>query len=1194
MDDPLDGDLQAMDEDSQESLTLKNAIKPLSDTQPSRSQDHERSQPATAHPQDGLRLLSRPQDNIVDPAASFTYGKPLKIIPGKFGRVAPSKPINHDPEDILGGNVHGASNGLAPENPRAVYEQVQPLLRADTRKPLPVEDHLPQNLPTNSGDRLQGILMSSSSRDPPDVRNTRVAHKDGAGSTEIETSRPHPPSDYHKRDSEMAFLARHLEKQQSKLSRYKKQAEGGTNAIRQLEESHAQLQEELLAANQQLADRSEKTSKLEGKCRQYREYLNSAIAEQQSLYKAASAKQAEATLDRLKQAVKMTVAECGFEKRELNNKIETVNEKLKHQEAALSREQETTQKLLQQEEAITSVQEAVKSIGSQIEQVAIKLTDAATRQVSQDETAARKTHSKLDNIVDRLSVLEKQIVPSTDIVQRLQEVNAETFASILGQVLSSQAEAHADVKKLSDGLENYMEDFWMKLEDREEVLTELLEQVKAENEQLGIHLQLKEEEYSALSNRLTETETIIQSREEELSALKDEIAVVEQAQADGIQEAARANLLHHECEKLKNDLAAKSTLASELQRRLQESEIALAVQGQEHARSTERLHSLWKQREEEARASQNVAVELARQEAVLEMNKAKEDLQMLLSQAEGDRATLQADLDTARQKISSMEDEGIRGSATVKELESELQMAQSRAVHLSVEATSKETDHQQMIDQHTMLIRDLEAKLADKEKAVSQLSEDVLAYDKQAQKLLDVLKQWTLENKAVKELASQLEMVEHGNLDGIDPSFKPLLEIDMLHKVIFRYCQSQEGTIPEAAKTKHGIERRTGEKQEDRADIQDHPPSSPPEPMPQYTVANKILDQFRRVTIKSPSGIAPSPRPPSVNTEQARRRTGDQPRSIMKFLSYDTLLVEGNDKEEQARPIENEHYSSRGALTGTTQRQLIAAPHHSQDEEEIRQPGLPSRGGSNRRTQGRPSATAKSRQEEQEVQQEPVEAERVLNHGGYNRGPYNRLVAGTKSRPDGSNVRSRSLKIELSKGSCDQDASTGQAHTPREPQKRKQLFPQESEMSRKRTKPDSKREKSLFSTPCSPPEQSTKQQHMMPVPSAPRKRGHRPSIVGLQPNSPIRGSQSAPDWHASRTPNVVTNSTQNALGQRTSSSTQSMSSQETSQDKEALYYERRRSIRGNEESQDSIAHSQDMRGGNEMSVSHTRRFQISP
>lgn len=58
------------------------------------------------------------------------------------------------------------------------------------------------------------------------------------------------------------------------------------------------------------------------------------------------------------------------------------------------RERETTQKLSQQEEAIISVQEAVKGIESQIEQVAIKVTDAAAHQASQGETAAGEAQSR--------------------------------------------------------------------------------------------------------------------------------------------------------------------------------------------------------------------------------------------------------------------------------------------------------------------------------------------------------------------------------------------------------------------------------------------------------------------------------------------------------------------------------------------------------------------------------------------------------------------------------------------------------------------------------------------------------------------------------------------------------------------------------------------------------------------------------
>lgn len=138
----------------------------------------------------------------------------------------------------------------------------------------------------------------------------------------------------------MALMERRAQKQQSKLAKYRKQTEGRVNVIQKLEQSHAQLQEQLAAANQQLADRSEKTLKLEDKCRQYKEYLNSAIAEQQGLYKAANEKcehamtqmrdaehkqkavseqerrQVEATRERLTRMVKSTITEYKFKEQQ--------------------------------------------------------------------------------------------------------------------------------------------------------------------------------------------------------------------------------------------------------------------------------------------------------------------------------------------------------------------------------------------------------------------------------------------------------------------------------------------------------------------------------------------------------------------------------------------------------------------------------------------------------------------------------------------------------------------------------------------------------------------------------------------------------------------------------------------------------------------------------------------------------------
>ncbi|KUI69489.1 hypothetical protein VM1G_05222 [Cytospora mali] len=1349
----------ALDEDSQDPSTLKKGMEPLSDTYLPQVKTMDTYQrPPTSHDV-GLRLLSRPQDTDIDPAASFTYGKPIKITPGQFGRTVPSKPVNPVDGEALFNNVPSVRGGPNIERSKVVASgQVEASSSSIPRKSPPIEYHQPQDPQSNSRDKFPTTRISS-----PDMdlalrgRDTIVAHQGGeafpAGPqqsskhpqhyqqpamktntatiqvheqkhrlslpNDTSVSSPQVPEhpsrsgpshqtsqanrpmrdirrvqnvntptnramsrssahgsniskkrsghhgsvpgtarasrthqslgyevtpttrrrgrrspmvssrasslaqehltrkscdleylaggvvqslnglfttikdDSKRKDMEMAWLERHVEKQQSKLSQYKKLAEGKTTAIQQLEESQAQLQEQLITANQQLADRSEKTSKLEEKCRQYKEYLNSAIAEQQGLYKAANAKcedaikqmreaenkqkavseqerrQAEAARERLSQIVKSTVAECKFKEQQFTDKIELLNQKIQQQEADISRERETTQKLFQKDkaiisvqEAMTSVQDAIHSIGSQLEQVAVKVTEVASRQVDQDKATAKESQSSLDIIAERLSSLEKQVAPSNDIIHELQESNEKIYASIMECVLGSQTETQAGVQKLSDVIEDYMEDFWMKLEDREDILTELLEQTKAENEELETHLQLKEEECSSLFERLSQTEAIVQQREKELTALREEIAEVEQAQADDIEEVARANMLRQEYQKVKEDLVAKATLASELQSRLHESELALTTQCQEHSKSIEKLHKLLQQREEEALAAQRAAVEIARQEVMCDMIKAKETIQTLLNQTKEERATLQDELNAARQKISSMEEEDRRGSAIVRTLESELQAAQSQAVSLGEKASQNDIEHQRVIEQHSKLIRDLEDKLSVKEQAVAHLSKDAHDYDEKAQKVLGGLKQWAQENQAVKDFASELEKAEHGNFDSINPKFKPLFEIETLHRAIFQYCQAQEKPASSAMNLHNGSERRNGQQQTARAKVMtDCPPSSPPRTIPPSTMAGRILDQIRRVTIRSPSGIMSSPKPPSVQTEQTRRRTAGPPKSIMKVSTCSTSLITDDDKEKQGRCGEEEYYSGRSLFTGRTYGRSTSAAELRQ-EEVVREPELPSRGSFGRRTYGRPVTAVKPLQEEEEAQ-EPAEVGRVLSRGIFNRGPYNRLVEGTRSQ-----YHKIKSAVEDPSG---QDTNTGEVHLAQEPRKHQPVFSHETEMSRKRVKTDNKREKSLVLTPHSPTEQQTEQEQVMSVPSAPRK-PHRTAIVGSEPSSPIRIPLIAQNKYASQTQGVVSDSSRDRTERRMSSNTQSISSQDSSQE----HHQRRHSTRGNE-SQVPVTHSRNVR-----------------
>lgn len=128
-------------------------------------------------------------------------------------------------------------------------------------------------------------------------------------------------------------LKRCIKKQQDQLAHYEADSSTKTNAIQELEEERAQLLKQLEDSKVELSGRSARLSKLEEKCRTYKEYLNEAVDEQQKLYKATrdkcdaavtqmkgeeekrkalqkrELKQAEAAREQLRQVVKATVDE---------------------------------------------------------------------------------------------------------------------------------------------------------------------------------------------------------------------------------------------------------------------------------------------------------------------------------------------------------------------------------------------------------------------------------------------------------------------------------------------------------------------------------------------------------------------------------------------------------------------------------------------------------------------------------------------------------------------------------------------------------------------------------------------------------------------------------------------------------------------------------------------------------------------
>ncbi|KAL1867280.1 hypothetical protein Daus18300_006399 [Diaporthe australafricana] len=685
------------------------------------------------------------------------------------------------------------------------------------------------------------------------------------------------------------------------------------------------------------------------------------------------------------------------------------------------------------------------------------------------------------------------------------------------------------MQKLAVDVEDYMEDFWLKLEAREDVLTELLEQTQADNIQLQADLQIREDERNGLLDRLEQAGSTIRQSERDLADLKDEIADLEQIQADGLQQTARADSLHEECEKLKVDIAAKAAVARDLETRLQQSQSALLQETEEHKRHTGELHKLMEQREEAARATQGAAVEVARQEVTRDMDIAREKISALLKQAEAETVTLKDELNAARHRLSTAEETNRRDSTTADELRSELETAHAEAIRLNEEADENEVEFRKAFEYNSAHVEDLQAQVAFKEKAIAQLSEDAQSYDRQAQEVLDSLKTWTHGQQGAKGFASELEKAQSGNLDGIDPKLKPLLEIDLLHKAIFQSFHAQRNS---EQNEEQGVAQESVATKDIWADL---PPSSPPEQNPPKGIAARVLDQLRRrVTVKSPSQSMPSPTPLSVLAEQEHRRSANPPKSIMKTTNQSIILGD----EDLAEPV-------------------MAAQSSS----------LPTRGVFGRRTYARSAVAKKAPEEDVESQEEHVREKSEFTRSIFTRPPYNRPVSGTNPRAENGAARHGS-------------------RVGREPQKRKQIDDQEAESPNKGTKTDQKKHKSMLSiSHVSPPERQVGQaDEFRVVPSAPRKRRKNTNVLG-EATSHARSlhfpqSTSSAERDATipgRTPNngvrdVTLGGLKASLAPKAESS-----SQDGSQDPQSLFYRRRRSSQQNEDSHISVPRSQKMK-----------------
>ncbi|KAJ4418071.1 hypothetical protein N0V82_005825 [Gnomoniopsis sp. IMI 355080] len=676
-------------------------------------------------------------------------------------------------------------------------------------------------------------------------------------------------------------LKKGMSKQRNDLSRYKDCILGKDDKIQQLEEHCNQLIAQVDSTQQELDARSTKVSKLEEKCRSYKDFLNNAVIEQQALYKATKAKcdgavtkiqaeerrrialqeqeckKAEKAREKLDQLVQSTVSEYKQKEREFNNQIEILNQKVQEREADVMRERETAQVLLRQNDSIRNIQNTLSTFKAQIEEVVGKLNEGTVQQNQQDDQSAKEVHVK---------VFEK-----------------------LEPMIAAQVQTKTSLDALVSGVEACMNDIWEELNERQTMLENLYLKQEAQREQRVNLLQQEieglEEELAQQNQLFFRSEQDLRLREATINKMQLDMASLAQEKEQHLAVSKHIDRLREEHARLMEESATKASLVSELQSKLQESAAKLASEEQKHQEQNDEVQRVMEQQVAEARAAQVQAVEAAQQDVMLRMNEVKTDIEARLDQALHRRTELQTELDEAKEKMTAIEAERSKTSEKAITLENKLQLSRAEVAKGIEQLSLKDAEQQAAKEQQSKLVQDLQTKLASAEGRFNTLCSNTKSYDKAAQTILRSMKDWTQNYATIRSMFRDLRKNrdKDGILIDIDMKLKPLVELQLLQTAVSQYCQSQK----EAAQmlSEDPITNNTATRM-----------------LPAFDSLNKaagnLLEGMRRVTVMSPASNVSSPQPPSVQIEQERRRMREQPKSILKLVPRAQQDIEEDARRE--------------------------------------------------------------------------------------------------------------------------------------------------------------------------------------------------------------------------------------------------------------------------------------------------------
>lgn len=588
----------------------------------------------------------------------------------------------------------------------------------------------------------------------------------------------------------------------------------------------------------------------------------------------------------------------------MDRHIKLLTKQLEEKDNELAQQRETIRALSEKAHDLEASSTGFEALTAQNEEILRKISDQGS-QADNHEESAKEIHDKADSVSARLDALAKSMSTQPELITAIQEAQTRELRSIttkLNAVVESGVSANENTSKLSTELEAHMGKIWHRLDSQIESLTQQLTQRAEENGMLSVLCKEKDAAYERLEQELEDLQKASAEQIEDINALQEQdqenqltIDATREENQKHLQETMqRLQTSETEVKRLGLEVKSKDDAMVKLNEKLKGKEEECATRLQNFSAEIAKLSQLLGDKDRAVREAVKNAVEVALQEFKNKMAEAGTETTKLLEEKQEQIKSLEAQLEELKKSLHNNEQNQRRDACTMNSMREALYAAEAKekasTEKLAVHCAKFDELEVQIRGQMNIVNTDLEAakrrvaeyegELEAAKRRAAKFEDESHHHRARAQALFSSVREWAREEGLATESFDQI----------CDVNKTPEDLATGLSQALAQMLLSQRSQV--AHRGRGGNLLLDGnESQLNSANI-DHPVllspdesiyAAPPEPSGSQEEDVLALTKLpRRVVARSPANDPDEPIPPSISEEKARRREGQQPKSIMK------------------------------------------------------------------------------------------------------------------------------------------------------------------------------------------------------------------------------------------------------------------------------------------------------------------------